>query len=399
MADKYPTKKIADIYGQMVDVFTEGPRAGQYADPSQGEGLVQQATDVSGANVPAGFTPGPLPEELQKFYGNDPSKSGYRIITNPDGTTSVEVSNVGGGSVTYGARLGGAAGSYTVQPSAATSAQAATATSGLSQTQQNILAQLQGTFSGYNLTSLYNRIVDYVKQGYDATTIVSLLRQSPEYAARFPAMKTLAAKGRAITEAEYINYEQAMTQLERRYGLPADMLIGNVTNLLEKGVAASDVSERAALAAANSLQAPKELKDTLSTYYNVGQGGLTAYFLDPEISLPLLQKQAATAAIGAEAMRQGIGLDVYGATNLQELGVTQMQAQKGFGQIAGAQELTTGAGDTVANQEMIAALLGGNQQAMQSLERATSGRVGRFAGGGEFLTTQKGMTGLGSAAT
>ena len=226
-----------------------------------------------------------------------------------------------------------------------------------------------------------------------------LIRTTPEYKQRFPAMAALAAKGRAISESEYIAYESAASTLERRYGLPRGMLMGNVTNLLENEVSAAELNDRVLLASAASVQAPQDIRDQFKQYYGIDQGGLTAYFLDPEKAQPLLEKQYAAAVIGTEAARQGVGVDVYGAENLQMLGVSQEQAREGFGRVAGARDLTSGRGDIVTEKELIAGTLAGDQAAQQATQRAIGGRLGRFQGGGEFLQTQQGAVGLGTAAT
>ena len=265
--------------------------------------------------------------------------------------------------------------------------------------QQQAIAAIKTIFSAYGLTSLYNKIAQYVQQGYNADTVQLMLRETPEYKARFPAMDALNAKKRGITEAEYINYEKTTAEIEQRYGLPKDMLMNNVTNLLTNEVSASELNDRVILASANSLQAPEDLKRTLTEYYSIGAGGLTAYFLDPVVAMPLLEKQVATARIGTEAARQGIGIDVMGASNLQELGVSQEQAQAGFKTVAESAGLSAGTGDIATQQELIAGTLGGDTEAKKKIERAIGGKLGKFQGGGEFLQTQQGVTGLGSAAT
>lgn len=265
--------------------------------------------------------------------------------------------------------------------------------------EQEAIAAVKGIFATYGLSSLYSKIVQYVQQGYSADTVQLLLRETPEYKQRFPAMEALNAKKRGISEAAYINYEQTAAQLEQQYGLPKDMLMNNVTNLLTNEVAASELNDRVVLAAANSLQAPDDLKKTLSDYYSIGSGGLTAYFLDPSVAMPLLEKQVATAKIGTEATRQGVGIDVFGAQNLQELGVTTEQAKSGFQTVAASSGLSAGAGDVATQQELIAGTLGGDTEAKKKIERAAGGRLGRFQGGGEFLQNQQGAVGLGTAAT
>jgi hypothetical protein len=265
--------------------------------------------------------------------------------------------------------------------------------------QQNAIATMEALLTSYNMSSLFNRVKSYIQDGYEADAIMALIRTTPEYKERFPAMESLAKKGRAISEASYIDYEKAAAGLERRYGLPNGMLMGNVTKLLENEVSTDELNTRVTLAAGASIQAPNEVREALRNYYNIDQGGLTAYFLDPSIATPLLEKQYASAQIGAEAIRQNVGIDVGIAENLQGLGVTSQQAREGFGAIAGAKSLTSGYGDIVTQQQQIGAVLGGNSEDQKALERAIGGRLGRFQGGGEFLQTQQGAAGLGSAAT
>lgn len=258
---------------------------------------------------------------------------------------------------------------------------------------------MRGLLTQLGLQSLYQRVVDYIINGYDADAIQILIRTTPEYKQRFPAMDALAAKGRAISEVDYINYEQTAAGLERRYGLPSGMLMNNVTNLLTNEVSPAELNDRVILAASAAIQAPQEVRDTFKNYYGIDAGGMTAYFLDPEIATPLLEKQYAASVIGMEAARQGIGIDVYGAENLQQLGITQEQARQGFGTVAAGAGLTEGRGDVVTQKQMIAATLGGQQEAQKAVERAVSGRLGRFQGGGEFLQQGGQSVGLGTAQT
>lgn len=268
------------------------------------------------------------------------------------------------------------------------------------QRQTNAIAVVRGLLGQYGLESLYNTIVGYIKDGYDAESVMALIRTTPEYKRRFPAMEELAKKGRAISEAEYINYEQTASGLERRYGLPQGMLMGKVTDLLTREVSASELNDRVVLASAAAIQAPDDLKSMFSNYYGITSGGLTAYFLDPDVATPLLEKQYASAMIGTEAARQGIGVDVYGAQNLQSLGITGEQAREGFGTVAKEMSFTTGPGDVVSQQQLIGANLAGDEAARTAVERTRGSRLGKFQGGGQFIQGQKSGEGsaLGTAA-
>ena len=266
------------------------------------------------------------------------------------------------------------------------------------QQQQNVIAVVTALFKEYGLETLTPKIVEYVKAGYNSDAIGVLLRDTPEYKARFPAMATLMQKKRAISEAEYIAYERTAAQLEKQYGLPSGMVQGNVTGLLENEVSATELNDRIIMASSAAVSAPEDFKQTLQRYYNVGTGGLAGYFLDPALATPILEKQFQTAQIGTEAVRQGVDLDIYGAQNLQNLGITQEAARQGFQVVAGARGLTAGRGDVVSQQQLISGTFG-NEQQQQEIERVRAARTGRFAGGGEFMAERGGVTGLASATT
>jgi hypothetical protein len=261
---------------------------------------------------------------------------------------------------------------------------------------RNVIAVVRATFEEYGLGSLVPQIIRYAQQGYEGAAIGFLLRETPEYQARFPAMKALAQKKRAITEAAYIAYERTAASLERQYGLPKGMLENSVTNLLTNEVSVEELNERVLLASAASVNAPESMRQTFRNFYGVD--ALTAYFLDPEIATPLLQKQVATAEIGEAAMRMDVGIGVDMATQLQELGISRDQAVGGFAQVGRGRSLQSGRGDVVSQQQAIEGTFGVNRESEQALERAALARTGRFAGGGSFASEREGASGLGGSS-
>ena len=268
------------------------------------------------------------------------------------------------------------------------------------QRQINAIESLRGVMTEYGLGELMGRIEQYVKEGYEGPAVLALIRTTPEYKQRFPAMEVLAKKQRAISEAAYIEFERNAAQLERAYGLPAGMLgKDTVTNLLSNEVSGRELEERVTMAAAGAFQAPQELRQTFSQYYGIDSGGLTAYFLDPNKALPLLTKQYAAAKIGTEAEMQDFAIGVGLAEQLTEFGVTQEQARAGFAETARRRGFTQGRGDTVTTEQLVQGTLMGSQEATQAIERAQRARQGQFEQGGGFATTQQGVAGLGTAAT
>lgn len=264
----------------------------------------------------------------------------------------------------------------------------------------NAVETLRGLMESYGLSSLMGRIESYVKEGYETDAVVALIRTTPEYKERFPAMEALSQKRRAISEAAYIEFERNAAQLERAFGLPTGILgKDTITTLLTNEVSASELEERVGLAAAGAYQAPPEMRQMFEQYYGIGSGGLTAYFLDPDKALPLLNKQFATAQIGAEAQMQDFNLALGMAEQLTEAGISREQARAGFGEISRRRGFTEGRGDVVTSEQLVTGTLLQEEQAQQAIERAQKARIGRFQGGGGFAASQQGIGALGSAAT
>jgi len=262
----------------------------------------------------------------------------------------------------------------------------------------NAIAVIRGLATDYGLTSLYDKMVSFITDGYNAEAVMSLIRDTSEYKTRFPAMAALMSKGRNITENDYINYEKNAAQLEQMYGLPKGMVLNNVTALLTNEVSGDELRDRVVLSSAASVSAPQQLKDSLRNFYGIDSGGLAGYFLDPAIATPILEKQFATAVIGSEALRQDVNLGLDIASNLQEMGVSQDQARQGFSNVKQSESLTRGRGDTVNNKELIKGTFGQEEDA-QKVDRARQSRKGRFEAGGSFVTEQGGVTGVGSSTT
>lgn len=271
----------------------------------------------------------------------------------------------------------------------------------LAESRSNTLTALRGIMESYGLTALMSEITSWVQGGADEGAVMARIRTTDSYKQRFPAMAALTAKNRGISEAAYIEFERKAASLERQYGLPAGMLGTNqVTTLLTNEVDANELEDRVTLAAAAALDSNPTVRDTFKNYYGIDQGGLTAYFLDSTVAEPLLKKQYAASAIGAEAALSGLGIEQQLAEQAVDAGISRETARVGFGKAAGQRSLTSGRGDIVGQDQLAKASIGlGSAEDAAAIERAAGGRLGQFQGGGEFLQTQKGNIGLGSAAT
>ena len=262
----------------------------------------------------------------------------------------------------------------------------------------NVVETLRGIMTQFGLSGLMDEITRMVQEGLDGDAVMARVRETEAYNQRFPAMRALRSKGRVIDESAYIEFERDAARLERSYGLPAGILGKDaVTRLLENDVSARELEERVSLAAVNSFQTPQEIKNQFQQYYGIGPGGLTAYFLDPDKALPLLNKQYASATIGAEGGMQGIGVGREMAEQLTDFGITREQARAGFGNVRQQMGLTAGRGDVVTQEQLIGANLMQQETSQQAVERAALSRVGRFQAGGGYQAAQTGVRALESS--
>lgn len=266
---------------------------------------------------------------------------------------------------------------------------------------QSIIAAVTGVFNSYGMSSIVPLITQYAQQGLSADAIGILVRSSPEYAQRFPAMSALTAKGHAITEGEYIAYEKSAAGLERQYGLPTGMLTSSVTNLLTNEVSAAEMADRVQLASVGAIQAPADFKLQMQQRFGIDQGGLIAHYLDPTVAEPLLQKQYAMAVLGTEASRANVdGISTDYLALLQNEGVSQQQAHQAFGTVAGQGGLTVGKGDVASTDQLVQAQFGTDASASAAVERTVKAKVGQFQGGGGFSQDRTGSNrGLGVSST
>lgn len=133
------------------------------------------------------------------------------------------------------------------------------------------------------------------------------------------------------------------------------------------------------------------------------EGDLAAYFLDPARQESKIAAQIEQAQIGAAARKTaGVQLTGAQAEELQQAGVSQTEAQKGFGSIAQQGELY---GVTTAEQaageqnitlgEQIGAEFGTNAAAAQRVATRRRKRQAAFETGGRFAqANQYGVEGL-----
>lgn len=245
---------------------------------------------------------------------------------------------------------------------------------------------LESVFKQYGLESLAGNIYNYVKNGYSSDTISILLQDTKEYKQRFAANEARLKAGLPVlSPADYINTENSYRQLLRQSGLPEGFYDSNddFTEWLSKDVSPTEVQSRVDLATQATLLANPYYKKALNQI-GIGDGELSAYFLDADRALPLLQKNAATAAVGAAALQQGLAFNQSYAEQLALSGVTASQAQQGYSQVANEldsmSELGKLYGQTWTQSESEQSVFGTNADATAKKAGLINREKGQFSG-------------------
>lgn len=270
-------------------------------------------------------------------------------------------------------------------------------------------AILMDTLGRYGLASLGDFAWREYLAGVPIEQILLDIRETPEYKKRFPAMWGLAADGRAMSEAEYINYEQSAMSLFKAAGLPPGFYDqpDDFTGFLLNDIALPELEERVNMARVAVYNSDLPTLQAIEEYYNVAGdpanmiGDLTAFFLDETRAMPLIQQQFIAAQTAGAAARSGYGsLSRSEAERLAQLGIDPAQAAEGFGTLARMEELFTdlpgeGEGTGATREQGLQGMFEGNAEAQAALERVAARRRSQFGQGGGYTESQRGLAGIG----
>ena len=162
------------------------------------------------------------------------------------------------------------------------------------------------------------------------------MRNQQFYKTRFAGNTTRVANGlNALSEADYIGLENTYTDYFTAYGQKTLATQTQLATFIGNAVSPTEVKDRLDMAVVQVQQADPTVKATLKKFYpNITDANLLSYFLAPEDTLPVLQRQVQAADIGAAALQQGLSTSKIAAEGLAAYGTTYQQAQAGYGKIA-----------------------------------------------------------------
>ena len=271
-------------------------------------------------------------------------------------------------------------------------------------------ALIQQTLATYGLPAT---LADWAWGQYIATgntdQVFLDLRSRPEYAARFPGMKSLRDQGRAMSEGEYISAENTYRSAMRSYGLPTGFYDDptDFSKLITGGVSGKELDDRLAMAEQTAATDPRGqmLREELTNRYGLpnAPGLVTAFFIDPDKGMDLIKRQYTAAVVGTESRQTGFGsLTNAQAERVGALGVSADQARATFSTLANMNELRANlpgqTTDALGTDELLAAGFEGNTAAQKRIARTQETRAASRSAGGTYAAGQTGISGLGNSS-
>lgn len=265
---------------------------------------------------------------------------------------------------------------------------------------------LRATLDRYGLGDLTDSVWGLYSDGTISAndgidTIGDALSNTPQYQQRFPANAQRRAQGLPeLSVSEYIGMERGYKSAMQGSGLPSGFYDDptDFSNFIARDISASELQDRVNEGFKAVTNANPEVIRQMKELYGVDEGGIAAYFLDPEKATPILTRQARSAQIAAQARMQGAGaLTAREAELLAQSGVTETEAQTGFAKISQQAQLLQGTAaeqDVITREEQMAAQFGMNEAAKQRIETRARRRQAEFAGGGTIVGGTQGVSGI-----
>lgn len=256
----------------------------------------------------------------------------------------------------------------------------------LDPTKRNAYELLVDMFRRYGLESLSPTILELIQKGYTQDTVMIMLQESDAYKQRFSANGERVKSGlKALSPAEYITLENTYRQVMESHGLPRGFYdqASDFTSWISNDVSPNEINERVQIGS-NAVNNSDPSYIQALRRMGLGDGDLIAAALDRDRALPILQKVVKASQIGAEALRNGLTLDTSRMNQFADRGVTQAQAQQGYGTVAEAlptaNRLSSIYGEQLGQKELEDEFLGQSGTASQKRKQLAQREAAQFSG-------------------
>ena len=188
----------------------------------------------------------------------------------------------------------------------------------------------------------------------DSDTILDLLRKDKKYnfdaqgnpkgyAKRFSGNAALVKAGKIpMADDEYLEAELEYEKTFKKYNLPKTMFNqASYAKLIGNQISSTEATERIQLGY-DKLESNAKVSEAFQKFFpTLLKGDIVAAMLDETEQLPALKRKVAAAEIGGAALRQNLATSAVRAEELRSGGVTQAEAETGYGKIAGYADTAT----------------------------------------------------------
>lgn len=263
---------------------------------------------------------------------------------------------------------------------------------------------LAGLVADFGLpSSLAEKLNAELIRGESPTALAMRIRTTDEYKARFPAMAQRRELGLpAISETEYLNIERQYRSIMQAAKLPATFHDApeDFDQWIAGDVSPQEFQERVTLAETARDSADQETRRLLTEFYNISDGDLTAYYLDPTRAETIFEDRRQLESAGlAAASRQIVGaaLDVETAEALQKENVQRREIQQRLGQRRALTQTILGEDEALTASDIASAEFGLEGDDVTAMRRRREERATGFRGRSGALATASGITTLGEA--
>jgi hypothetical protein len=214
------------------------------------------------------------------------------------------------------------------------------------------------------------------------------LRESPAFQRRFAANEARRAAGKPVySVTQTLLLESQYRKNLRDSGMPAGFYDDptSLQNFLINDISPDEILSRVTQGYQAVRNADPTVINELKTLYNLDDGSIAAFFVDPAKAQDNILRAARAAEIGAQARKQaGIGLTAQTAEELVRQGVTESEAQTGFTTFKQQESLYRPlmGEEEITQEEAIAGTLGTSAEAAQRVGTRKRRRKGTFEAGG-----------------
>ena len=206
---------------------------------------------------------------------------------------------------------------------------------------KDAFAEIKLTLQGYGFTKQeLDELFGYIENGLldprmGPNQMIINLRGLKVYKDRFAGNQLRIDKGlNALSEANYKQQEDSYAEYLTAGGVSRLGGRAMYAKLIGGAVSPEEVGKRVNLAVDRVVNSDPDIMKMIYKYNpTISQQDLVAYFLDPEATLPELEKKTTMAEIGTAAKQAGMD---YGAGRIEGLtnyGINRSQAIEGYGNI------------------------------------------------------------------